>query len=139
VLEPWIGHFLRRRDPTVDAIRARHVTFGIAAFTAFVTFYTFAGQPTKNRLEWMLANRPELASLVSRWHEPRLGERRLLALVRGSRMKRLLRRMLDTNEFLCDFGVRSRIMLDLLMRLCRVQDICEEVDTLILEHTCQCM
>jgi hypothetical protein len=59
------------------------------------------------RLEWLLANRPELASLISRWFEPGLGERRLLALVRGHRMKCLLRRMLDPDEFLSDFGVRS--------------------------------
>jgi hypothetical protein len=59
------------------------------------------------RLEWFLTNRPELASLVSRWQEPGLGERRLLALVRGGRMKRVLTRMLDPDEFLSDFGVRS--------------------------------
>ena len=59
------------------------------------------------RLEWYLNYRPDLARLVSRWQEPGLGERRLLALVRGSRMKRLLRRMLDPTEFLSDFGVRS--------------------------------
>ena len=59
------------------------------------------------RLEWFLTHRPALASLVSRWHEPGVGERRLLALVRGHRMKRLLSRMLDCSEFLSDFGVRS--------------------------------
>jgi len=59
------------------------------------------------RLEWYLNYRPDLAALVSRWHEPGLGERRLLALVRGSRMKRLLRRLLDPAEFLGDHGVRS--------------------------------
>ncbi|MBZ5707726.1 MGH1-like glycoside hydrolase domain-containing protein [Nannocystis pusilla] len=61
----------------------------------------------RRRLEWFLAHRPDLARLVSRWYEPGAGERRLLALVRGSRMKRLLRRMLDPNEFLSDHGVRS--------------------------------
>jgi hypothetical protein len=61
----------------------------------------------KARLEWFLTNRPALASLVSRWYEPGLGERRLLALVRGHRMKALLRRMLDPAEFLADYGVRS--------------------------------
>ncbi|MBV9580465.1 MAG: glucosidase [Chloroflexi bacterium] len=61
----------------------------------------------KTRLEWVLANRPELGSLISRWHEPGLGERRLLALVRSGRMQRLLRRMLDPNEFLSDYGIRS--------------------------------
>jgi Mannosylglycerate hydrolase MGH1-like glycoside hydrolase domain len=59
------------------------------------------------RLEWYLEWRPDLAALVSRWHEPGNGERRLLSLLRGSRMKKLLRRMLDESEFLSDYGVRA--------------------------------
>jgi hypothetical protein len=59
------------------------------------------------RLKWFLNYRPDLASLVSRWEEPGRGERRLLSLLRGRRMKRLLRRMLDETEFLSDFGVRA--------------------------------
>ena len=59
------------------------------------------------RLEWFLAARPDLAKLVSRWYEPGRGETRLLSLLRGSRMKRLLRRMLDETEFLSDYGVRA--------------------------------
>ncbi|HXI19288.1 MAG TPA: glucosidase, partial [Chloroflexota bacterium] len=61
----------------------------------------------KTRLEWVLKNRPELASLVSRWFEPGMGDRRLLALVRGHRMKCLLHRALDPEEFLSDHGIRS--------------------------------
>src|SRR5262249_50378613 len=45
--------------------------------------------------------------LVSRWMEASKQERNLLSLLRGRRMKRLLRRMLDENEFLSDYGVRS--------------------------------
>jgi hypothetical protein len=59
------------------------------------------------RLTWLLKNRPDLAQLVSRWQEPGRGERRLLSLLRGHRMKCLLRRMLDEGEFLSDYGVRS--------------------------------
>ncbi|HEV3136633.1 MAG TPA: glucosidase, partial [Pirellulales bacterium] len=59
------------------------------------------------RLKWILKHRPELAALVSRWVEPGRGERRLLSLLRGSRMKKLLKRMLNETEFLSDFGVRS--------------------------------
>jgi hypothetical protein len=59
------------------------------------------------RLRWFLDHRPELAKLVSRWHEPGRGERRLLSLLRGHRMKRLLRRALDETEFLSDYGVRA--------------------------------
>ncbi|MEP6604130.1 MAG: glucosidase [Spartobacteria bacterium] len=61
----------------------------------------------KARLEWYLTHRPELCTLISRWQEPGMGERRLVALTRGHRMKCLLRRMLDPEEFLSDYGIRS--------------------------------
>ena len=59
------------------------------------------------RLVWMLENRPDLCQLVSRWQEPGNHERRLLSLLRGSRLKALLSRMLDESEFLSDYGVRA--------------------------------
>jgi hypothetical protein len=59
------------------------------------------------RMEWFLSYRPDLAALVSRWHIPGAGDRRLLSLLRGHRMKHLLRRMLDETEFLSDHGVRA--------------------------------
>jgi len=61
----------------------------------------------KKHMEWFLNYRPDLASLVSRWNEPGMGERRLLSLLRGHRMKKLLTRMLDETEFLSDYGVRA--------------------------------
>ncbi len=61
----------------------------------------------RRRLEWFLKNRPDLAALVSHWQDPGRGKRRLLSLLRGHRMKRLLRRMLDETEFLSDYGVRA--------------------------------
>src|SRR5437660_7400922 len=59
------------------------------------------------RQKWFLDHRPDLAALVSRWHEPGRGYRGLLSLLRGHRMKKLLKRMLDATEFLSDYGVRS--------------------------------
>jgi hypothetical protein len=66
------------------------------------------------RLEWYLQYRPDLAALVSRWQEPGRGDRRLLSLVPGDRIKPILERLLDEREFLSDFGVRalSRVHLD---------------------------
>jgi hypothetical protein len=61
----------------------------------------------RRRLNWFLNYRPDLARLVSRWDEPGRGERRLLSLLRGRRMKQLLSRMLDESEFLSEFGIRS--------------------------------
>jgi Cyclic nucleotide-binding domain/4Fe-4S binding domain len=51
-LERPIGNWLRRRDPEIEASRVRHVMLSIAAATAFITFYTFAGAPTLWRAPW---------------------------------------------------------------------------------------
>ncbi len=61
----------------------------------------------RQRLEWFLEHRPDLAKLVSHWQEAGKGQRRLLAILRGHRMKRVLYRMLDENEFLSPYGVRA--------------------------------
>ena len=60
-----------------------------------------------DRLYWFLNNRPDLASLVSKWGEKGKDEKHLLSLLRGHRMKRILYRMLDENEFLSDHGLRA--------------------------------
>jgi hypothetical protein len=60
-----------------------------------------------SRMNWFLENRPQLAAMVSRWQEPGKGQTHLLSLLRGHRMKKLLRRMLDEAEFLSEYGVRS--------------------------------
>ena len=59
------------------------------------------------RLEWVLSNRPDLAALISRWYEHGKGETRMLSLVRGHRLKCILRRVVSEAEFLSDFGVRG--------------------------------
>jgi hypothetical protein len=61
----------------------------------------------RERLEWFLNNRPDLAGLVSRWRDMGMGDRRLLSLCRGHRIKCLLRKALDPNEFLSDYGLRA--------------------------------
>ena len=61
----------------------------------------------KRRVEWVLNNRPDLASLISRWYEPGKGETRLLSILRGHRMKMLFKRMFDETEFLSPHGIRS--------------------------------
>jgi glycogen debranching enzyme len=48
-----------------------------------------------------------MASLISNWQESGAGNRRLLSLLRGHRMKALLQRMLDESQFLSERGVRS--------------------------------
>jgi hypothetical protein len=56
---------------------------------------------------WFVEHRPDLARLISHWQEPNQGDQYLLSLLRGHRLKRLLRRALDEAEFLSAYGVRS--------------------------------
>ena len=51
-LERLIGMWLRRKSPR-DEVRARHLTMTTAAFTAFITFYSFAGAPTLRLVPWV--------------------------------------------------------------------------------------
>jgi hypothetical protein len=61
----------------------------------------------RQRLEWFLDYRPDLADLVSHWNVPGGGDQRLLSLLRGHRIKAILHRMLDEEEFLSPYGVRA--------------------------------
>ncbi|MCS3868388.1 hypothetical protein J3D55_001304 [Chryseobacterium ginsenosidimutans] len=61
----------------------------------------------KKRMKWVMENKPELAALVSHWEVKGEDSKHLLSLLRGHRLKRLLSRMLDPEQFLSDFGVRA--------------------------------
>ena len=61
----------------------------------------------KRRLEWFVANRPELETNVARLETPGVNDRRLLAILDRDRLAIVLRTMLDRAEFLSDYGVRS--------------------------------
>jgi hypothetical protein len=100
---------LRREDGRAVPLKIRSLVGIIPLFAVEVLdAEPLAGVPEfADRLRWFLRYRPDLAGLVSRWHVPGAGDTRLLALLRGHRMKRVLRRMLDESEFLSPFGVRS--------------------------------
>jgi hypothetical protein len=59
------------------------------------------------RFQWFLDRRPDMSKLISRWNVAGVGQRRLLSLLRGHRMKALLRRALDPAQFLSPHGIRS--------------------------------
>ena len=48
-----------------------------------------------------------LASLVSRWGEEGKDRKHLLSILRRHRLKKILGRMLDPEEFLSDYGIRA--------------------------------
>ena len=100
---------LRKPDGSTEKMRVRSVVGLIPLFAAEV----LDDNDIKNnpifskRMEWFSRNRPDLAALVSRWGETKGPGKHLVSLLRGFRMKSLLRYMLDENEFLSDYGVRS--------------------------------
>ncbi|MEA3410762.1 MAG: glucosidase [Pseudomonadota bacterium] len=96
-------------DGRVEPIRARSMV-GIIPLFAVETIEPEVWKRLpefEKRLEWYLEHRPDECRLISRWKEPGHAERRLLALLRGHRMKCVLERVLDETEFLSEFGVRS--------------------------------
>ncbi|QJD95516.1 glucosidase [Mucilaginibacter robiniae] len=100
---------LRKPDCTWDRLRLRTLVGLIPMFAVSI----FDEARWKNlpkltaRLDWFMQQRPDLVELVSRWKDKSGDEQHLFSLLRGHRMKLLLRRMLDTNEFLSDYGIRS--------------------------------
>jgi Cyclic nucleotide-binding domain len=55
LVEPAVGRFMRRRNPSTGASRVRHSALALAAFTAFTTFYSFAAQPLLRTWPWLAA------------------------------------------------------------------------------------
>ena len=61
----------------------------------------------RRRMEWFIEHRPDLAGNLASLTREGIGERRLLSLVGRERLRQLMQRMLDTQEFLSPYGIRS--------------------------------
>ncbi len=61
----------------------------------------------RRRLDWFIANRPGYTQNQACMFTPGMGERRLMSIVDGEKLRRVLRYMLDENEFLSPYGIRA--------------------------------
>jgi hypothetical protein len=61
----------------------------------------------RERLNWFIEHRPDLTANVACMRSPGNADRRLLAIVDGDRLRRVLHVMLDEREFLSPYGIRS--------------------------------
>ena len=61
----------------------------------------------KRRLDWFINNRSDLTVNVACMRTPGNAERRLLSVVNQDQLRRVLRFMLDENEFLSPYGIRA--------------------------------
>jgi Glycosyl hydrolase family 63 C-terminal domain len=61
----------------------------------------------KRRTEWFIKHRSDLTASIACMQQQGEGDRRLLAILDRNRLRRVLHRMLDEQEFLSDYGIRS--------------------------------
>jgi hypothetical protein len=79
----------------------------LCAATVFDNVALEAHPEMKDRIGWFLASRPELREAI---HDPvktGVGGRRLASILDETKLRRVLAKMLDENEFLSPFGIRS--------------------------------
>jgi Glycosyl hydrolase family 63 C-terminal domain len=100
---------LRLPNGEAQRIKVRSMV-GLLPFCAATTFEGEMRAKTPEldeRLRWFLAARPELYAAI---HDPmKVGVkgRRLASILDETKLRRVLAKMLDENEFLSDFGIRS--------------------------------
>jgi Glycosyl hydrolase family 63 C-terminal domain len=61
----------------------------------------------KRRMDWFINNRPDLKRNVACMETLGVGARRQLAIAYPDKLRRILHKMLDENEFLSPYGIRS--------------------------------
>ncbi len=61
----------------------------------------------KRRLDWFIAHRPDLTENMACMRTKGQAERRLLSITGRSQLERILKIMLDEEEFLSDYGIRA--------------------------------
>ena len=61
----------------------------------------------KRRLDWFIAHRPDLTENMACMRTKGKAERRLLSITGRNQLERILKIMLDEEEFLSDYGIRA--------------------------------
>ncbi|HEV8052905.1 MAG TPA: glucosidase, partial [Parachlamydiaceae bacterium] len=61
----------------------------------------------KNRMDWFLNRHPEFKDSIASFESQTSGNKQLLAMLSRERLISVLEYMLDENEFLSEFGIRS--------------------------------
>ena len=100
---------LRMPDESRIKLKVRSIVGLIPMFAVEILEPELLGEMPEftARAQWLLQHRPYLAKLVSRWQMTGQGARHKMSLLRMDRLRKVLTRMLDENEFLSEFGIRA--------------------------------
>lgn len=100
---------LRRPDGRAERLKVRSMV-GLLPLCAATVFEgkVFAKYPeARERTERFLAARPEIHNTIHESTKPGVGGRLMASILDESKLRRVLAKMLDENEFLSEFGIRS--------------------------------
>src|SRR6266498_2927741 len=87
---------------TPDEVAQKHQTLGAAKYPWENWF------DLRERFQRFLAARPELRAFTHDVGKPGHADRRLAAILNETKLRRVLATMLDENEFLSPYGIRSK-------------------------------
>ncbi len=100
---------LHRPDGTHEFLKVRSVV-GLIPLLAVDTLEESQYEALPNfkaRVEWFVANRPDLVKNVADLSVPGMNQRRLLSIVDPERLRSILAKVLDETEFLSPHGIRA--------------------------------
>jgi hypothetical protein len=100
---------LRTPDGRAERLRVRSMVglLPLCAATVVNEEVIAALPELQQRAGWLVDNRPNLVSNIHDPRRPGYRNRRLLSLLSEERLRRVLARLLDENEFFGPFGIRS--------------------------------
>jgi hypothetical protein len=100
---------LRLPDGQAQRLKVRSMVglLPLCAATAFRGDFGKKYPEIAERFTWFLEERPELVAFIHDPRKPGHAGRRLGAILSETKLRRVLARMLDENEFLSPYGIRS--------------------------------
>jgi hypothetical protein len=100
---------LRLPDGQAQRLKVRSMVglLPLCATTVFELQLLAKYPELSERLQWFLEARPELYAAIHDPRKPGIAGRRLASILDETKLRRVLSRMLDENEFLSPYGLRS--------------------------------